>query len=116
MSKLSEGPSSASGSDYPALAEAMGESTEVLKPKVTAEQQKTETAEVPKRPAEARENDRRTRIREIERATRNSEPVARVGAARGVKNSCNNAKKEENGQRTRRCYGIFKSTNSCFSA
>jgi hypothetical protein len=108
MPKLSEGSSSASGSDCPALAEAKGESAKVSKPKVTTKQQKIETAEVPKRPAEARENGRRTKIREIGRATKNSKLAARVGAAKGVKNSCNNAKKEENGQRTGRCYGIFK--------
>jgi type IV secretory pathway VirB9-like protein len=114
--KLTEEHSSAPGSDYPALAEAKGESAKVPIPKVTAEQQKTETAEVPERPAEARENGRRTRVREIGRVTENSEPAARVGATEGVKNSCNNSKKEENGQRTRRCYGIFKSANPCFSA
>jgi hypothetical protein len=56
-------------------------------------------------------NGRRTRITEIGRTTKNSEPATRVGAAKGVKNSHNNSKNEENGQRTRRCYGIFKSTN-----
>ena len=52
---LTDGPSSTPGSDYPALAEAKGESVEVLKPNVTSEQQKTETAKVPECPAEARE-------------------------------------------------------------
>jgi hypothetical protein len=36
--KRTEGPSSASGSGYPALAEAKGESAEVPKPNVIAEQ------------------------------------------------------------------------------
>jgi hypothetical protein len=53
MSKPAEG-SSASGSDCPALAEAKGKLAEVSKPKVITEQQKAETAEVPKHPAEAR--------------------------------------------------------------
>jgi hypothetical protein len=53
--KVTEGPSSAPGSDFRAFAEAKGESAEVPKPKVTVEQQKSEAAEVPKRPAEARE-------------------------------------------------------------
>jgi hypothetical protein len=51
--KLAEG-SSASGSDCPALAETKGKLAKVTKPKVITEQQKTETAEVPKRPAKAR--------------------------------------------------------------
>jgi hypothetical protein len=51
--KPAEGPS-ASGSDCPARAEAKGKSTEVPEPKVIMEQQKAETAEVPKRPAEAK--------------------------------------------------------------
>jgi hypothetical protein len=46
--------SSASRSDCPALAEAKGKLAEVSKPKIITEQQKTETTEVPKRPAEAR--------------------------------------------------------------
>jgi hypothetical protein len=53
--KLAEGPSFAVELDYPALAEAKGESTEVPKPMVIAEKEKTETVEVPKRPAEAKE-------------------------------------------------------------
>jgi hypothetical protein len=51
--KPAEG-SSASGSDCPALAEAKGKLSKVSKPNIITEQQKTETAEVPKRPAEAR--------------------------------------------------------------
>jgi hypothetical protein len=53
--KLAEGPSSADEPNYPALAEAKGESAEVLKPMVIAEQEKTEMTEVPKRPAKAKE-------------------------------------------------------------
>ena len=53
--KLAEGLSSAVEPDYPALAEAKGESAEVPKPMVIAEQEKTETAEVSKRPAETME-------------------------------------------------------------
>jgi hypothetical protein len=53
--KVTEGPSSAPGSDYPALAEAKGESAEVQKSKVIAEQQKSKTTEVSRRPVEARE-------------------------------------------------------------
>jgi hypothetical protein len=53
--KLTEGPSSAFGSEYSILAEAKGELAEVPKPMITAEQEKTETTEVPKRPAEAKE-------------------------------------------------------------
>jgi hypothetical protein len=53
--KLAEGPSSAVEPDFPAPAEAKGESAEEPKPMVIAEQEKTETAEVPKRPAEAKE-------------------------------------------------------------
>jgi hypothetical protein len=53
--KLTEGPSSAPGSDYPAPAEEKGESTEVPKPKVTTEKQKTEMAKVLECPVEARE-------------------------------------------------------------
>jgi hypothetical protein len=48
VSKLVEGPSSAVEPEYPALAEAEGESVEVPKPRVIAEWEKTETAEVPK--------------------------------------------------------------------
>jgi hypothetical protein len=55
VSKLAEGPSSAVEPDYPALAEAKGESAEVPKPMVIAKQEKTETVEVLKRPAEAKE-------------------------------------------------------------
>jgi hypothetical protein len=51
--KPAEG-SSASGSDCPALAEAKGMLAEVTESKVITEQHKTETTEVPKRPAEAR--------------------------------------------------------------
>jgi hypothetical protein len=53
VSKPAEG-SSASGSDCPVLAEAKGTLAEVTKPKVITEQQKTDTVEVLKRPAEAR--------------------------------------------------------------
>jgi hypothetical protein len=53
--KLTEGHSSASGSEYPVLAEAKGESAEVPKPMIIEEQEKTETAEVPKRPAKTKE-------------------------------------------------------------
>jgi hypothetical protein len=53
--KLTEGPSSASGSEYPVLAKAKGESAEVPKSMIIAEQEKTETVEVPKRPTEAKE-------------------------------------------------------------
>jgi hypothetical protein len=53
--KLAEGPSSAVEPEYPALAEAKGESVEVPKPMVIAEQEKTETTEVPKLPAETKE-------------------------------------------------------------
>jgi hypothetical protein len=53
--KLAEGLSSAVEPDYPALAEAKGESAEVPKPMVIAEQEKTDMAEVPKRSAEAKE-------------------------------------------------------------
>jgi hypothetical protein len=55
VSKLAEGPSSALEPNYPALSEANGESAEVLKLMVIAEQEKSETTEVPKRPAEAKE-------------------------------------------------------------
>jgi hypothetical protein len=51
--KPTEG-SSASRSDCLALAEAKGKLVEVSKPKVTMEQQKAETTEVPKRPIETR--------------------------------------------------------------
>jgi hypothetical protein len=53
--KLAEGPSSAIEPSRPTTAEDRVESTEVSKPKVTAEQQKTKMAEVPERLAEARE-------------------------------------------------------------
>jgi hypothetical protein len=53
--KLTEGPSSAPRSDYPAVAETKGESAEVLKPMIIAEQEKIEMAKVPKRSAEAKE-------------------------------------------------------------
>jgi hypothetical protein len=53
--KLVEGPSSAVEPEYPALVEARGESAEVPNPMVITEQEKTETAEVPKRPAETKE-------------------------------------------------------------
>jgi hypothetical protein len=55
VSKVTEGPSSAPGSDFHASTEVKGESAEVPKPKVTVEQQKSEVTEVSKRPAEARE-------------------------------------------------------------
>jgi hypothetical protein len=97
--KLAEGPSSAVEPEYPAPAEAKGES-----------------AEVPKRPAEAKENDRRTRIKEAGRATKNPKPATRARVIEGVQNSCNNSKEEKNGQRTRRFHGISKGTGSCFNA
>jgi hypothetical protein len=53
--KLTEGPSFAVEPEYPAPAEAKGESAEVSKSMVIAEQEKTETAEVPKHPAEYKE-------------------------------------------------------------
>ncbi len=53
MPKLVEGPSSAVEPEYPAIAEAKGESAEVPKPMVIAEQEKTAMAEVPKRTAKA---------------------------------------------------------------
>jgi hypothetical protein len=53
--KLAEGPSSAVEPDYPALAEAKGESAEVPKLMIIAEQEKTETTEVSKRSDEAKE-------------------------------------------------------------
>jgi hypothetical protein len=53
--KLAEGPSSAVEPNYPALAEAKGESAEVPKPMVIVEQEKTKTTEVPKRSTEAKE-------------------------------------------------------------
>jgi hypothetical protein len=53
--KLDEGPSSAVEPNYLALAEAKGESTEVPKLMVIAEQEKTETIEVPNRATEAKE-------------------------------------------------------------
>jgi hypothetical protein len=53
--KLAEGPSSAVEPEYPALAEAKGESAEVPKPMVIGEQEKTAMAEVPKRPAKTKE-------------------------------------------------------------
>jgi hypothetical protein len=55
VSKLAEGPSFAVEPEYPALVEAKGESAKVPKPMVIAEQEKTETAKVPKRPAETKE-------------------------------------------------------------
>jgi hypothetical protein len=62
--------------------------TEAEKVKVLMHRPKrAETAEVPK-PAEARaKNGRRARIKEISRATEDSEPAARNGAAEGVRNS-----------------------------
>jgi hypothetical protein len=53
--KLAEGPSSVVEPEYPALAEAKGESAEVPKPIMIAEQEKLETTEVPKQPAETKE-------------------------------------------------------------
>jgi hypothetical protein len=38
------------------------------------------------------------------------------GTAEGIKDPCNNSKEEENGQRTRRCYGICKGTPASFEA
>jgi hypothetical protein len=112
--KLAEGPSSAVEPEYPALAEAKGESAEVPKSMVIAEQEKTEMAEVPKLPTETKEKTAKNRTKEVGRATKNPESATRAGAAEGVQNSCNNSKKE-NGQCTRHCYRIFKNTNPCFS-
>jgi hypothetical protein len=53
--KLAEGPSSVVEPEYPALAEARGESAEVPNPMMIMEQKKTETTEVPKRPTETKE-------------------------------------------------------------
>ena len=53
--KLARRPPSPVEPEYPALAEAKGESVEVPKPMVIAEQEKTETTEVPKLPAETKE-------------------------------------------------------------
>jgi hypothetical protein len=53
--KPAEGPSSTVELEYPALAEAKGESAEVPKPMVITEQEKTEMVEVPKRHAETKE-------------------------------------------------------------
>jgi hypothetical protein len=72
--KLTEGPSSAPGSDYPALTEAKGESAEVPKPKVMAEQQKTKTTEVPKHPAGAKE--KIVEEPELRRSTERSKTVS----------------------------------------
>jgi hypothetical protein len=55
VSKHAEGPSSAVEPEYPALAEAKGESAEVLKPIMIAEQGKPETVEVLKRPTKTKE-------------------------------------------------------------
>jgi hypothetical protein len=93
--KLAEGPSSAIEPNYPALAEAKEESAKTPKPMVMAKQEKTETTELPKRPAETKEkNGRRTRIKEVGTATKNPEPTARVGVVEGDKNSCNNSKRK----------------------
>ena len=53
--KLTEGPSSTVEPDYSTLAEAKGEWAKAPKPMVIAEQEKTETTEVPKRPTKAKE-------------------------------------------------------------
>jgi hypothetical protein len=53
--KLTEGPSFAVEPEYPAPAEAKGESVEVPKAMVIAEREKTEMTEVPKHPAESKE-------------------------------------------------------------
>jgi hypothetical protein len=53
--KLSEGPSSVVEPEHPAPAEAKRESTEVPRAMVIVEQEKTETAAVPKRPTKAKE-------------------------------------------------------------
>jgi hypothetical protein len=112
-SKPAEGPS-ASGSNWPTHTEAKGKWAKVPEPMVITEQQKAETAKVPKRLAEAEaKNGRRARFKEIGRATEDSEPIASDGAAEDVKNVCSNSKKEKNGQRTRRCHRIDKGTNSC---
>jgi hypothetical protein len=55
VSKLAEEPSSVVEPEYPALAEAKEESTEVPKLMVITEQEKTEMVEVPKRPTETKE-------------------------------------------------------------
>jgi hypothetical protein len=55
VSKLAEGSSSAVEPNYPALSETKGESAEVQKPMVIAKHEKSETAEMPNRPAEAKE-------------------------------------------------------------
>jgi hypothetical protein len=51
--KLAEDPSSAIEPEFPAPAEAKGESAKVPKPKTAAEQPKAETTDVLKCPAEA---------------------------------------------------------------
>jgi hypothetical protein len=53
--KLARRPPSPVEPEYPALAEAKGESAEVPKPMVIEEQEEIEIVEVPKRPAETKE-------------------------------------------------------------
>jgi hypothetical protein len=93
--KLAEGTSSITEPEYPAPAGAKGESVEVLK---AMGQEKAESAEAPKRPAEAKgKNGRITRTVGVDRAVKNPELAARAGVAEGVKNSCNNSQKKEDG-------------------
>ena len=60
-------------------------------------QEKTESAGVPKRPAEAEKTIEEPKLEKGDRATKNVEPATRSRVVEGIQSSCNNPQKEMDG-------------------